>query len=183
LIGPTISIAKRKCTIPVNAVNKIRPFKVKGSGKSQEEWYVLVAHGYCTRDLVEATTAGGYREAMLNLTPRMATGSSSNVLFTGSDFVGAHDGVLIYKHDGVDLSLDGNASIQIAHNLLLGAQAGAVTWAQRAKFREEPADFGHDVSYELHEIRSVDSLIFSSTDGGTQEDNGIIHLFNAALAD
>ena len=133
--------------------------------------------------MVEVTGAGSWRDNLLNLTPRMVTSSSTSPIFSGSHFKGAIDGVLVYSHDGLDLTLDGNGSSQIAHNLLLGAQAAAVVWAQRAKFKEEPADFGHDVSYELHEIREEASLVFNSTDGGSAEDNGIIHLFASALAD
>ena len=74
-------------------------------------------------------------------------------------------------------------SVQCAHNLLLGAQAGAVVWGQRSKFGEEFSDIGHDVSYETHEIRGVDKLYFTRTDGATAEDHGMIHVFTAAVAD
>ncbi len=172
-----ISIAKRKATLPVNATNKMRPLKVK-NGKNFEEWYTIFAHDYCIRDLVENDSA--WINAQLNIPPR--TGSS-NPIFTGSHFKGAWDGVLIYVNSDLDLTANGASSIQIAHNLLMGAQAGAVTWAQRSKFAEEPADFGHDVSYELHEIRAINKAVFSSTDGGSQEDNGVINVFTAAVAD
>jgi hypothetical protein len=65
----------------------------------------------------------------------------------------------------------------------MGAQAGAVVWAQKSKFQEEFADFKHDVSYELHEIRVANKALFSSTDGGSQEDNGVINVYTAAVAD
>jgi len=172
-----VSIGKRKATLPVNAVNKIRPLRVK-NGKNFEEWYTGFFHDYCIRDLVELDAA--WQNSQLNIPPR--TGAS-NPIFTGSHFKGAWNGVLMYENSDLDLSAQGLASIQIAHNLIMGAQAGAVTWAQKSKFKEEPSDFGHDVSYELHEIRSLDKLVFSSTDGGTQEDNGIINVYTAAVAD
>ncbi len=171
-----VSVAKRKATLPVNATNKIRPIRVK-NGKNFEQWFTLFAHDYPIRDLVELDAA--WQNSQLNIPPR--TGSS-NPIFTGSDFKGAYDGVLIYKHSDLDLATNTN-SIQTAHNLLMGAQAGVVVWAQKAKFAEEGSDFGHDVSYELHEIRKVDKSLFSSTDGGSQEDNGIINVFTAAVAD
>ncbi len=171
-----VSIAKRKATLPVNAVNKIRPLKVK-QGKAFEEWFTIFSHDYCIRDLVELDAA--WQNAQLNIPPRSG---SANPIFTGSHFKGAWDGVLIYQNSDLDLESNSN-SVQIAHNVLMGAQSGAVTWAQKVKFAEEPADFGHDVSYELHEIRSLDKLIFSSTDGGTQEDSGIINVYAAAVAD
>lgn len=177
-----VSVAKRKAKIPVNAVNKIRPMKVK-VGKAFEEWFMMVAHPYCTRDFKETNTAGLWQNLVSTMTPRMAEAKNSNSMFTGSHLIAAWDGVLLYEHDALDLTLNGNASIQIAHNLFLGAQAGAVVWAQRAKFKEEPSDFGHDVSYELHEIRNQAALVYNSTDGGTSEDNGIVHVFAAAVAD
>lgn len=173
-----ISVARRKADIPVNAVNKIRPMRVV-MGKNFEEWYTLFAHGYCIRDLTELDAA--WINAQLNIPPRMGP---ANPIFTGSHFKGAWDGVLVYKHDDLDLATNtSSTTVQFAHNILMGAQAGAVTWAQRAKFMEEMADFKHDVSYELHEIRTQDKLVFSSTDGGTQEDNGVVNVFAAAVAD
>ena len=160
----------------MNATNIIRPLRVK-NGKNYEEWYTFFGHDYPIRDLVELDAA--WQNAQLNIPPR--TGSA-NPIFTGSDVKGAYDGVLIYKHSKLDLE-DNTNSIQIAHNLLMGAQAGAVVWAQKAKFAEEPADFGHDMSYELHEIRKVSKALFSSTDGGAQEDNGVINVYTAAVAD
>ena len=171
-----VSIAKRKATLPVNAVNKIRPIRVK-NGKNHEEWFTMFAHDYCIRDLVENDSA--WLNAQLNIPPRSG---SSNPIFTGSHFKGAWDGVLIYQHSDLDLSTNTN-SIQVAHNLLMGAQAGAIVWAQKSKFAEEGSDFGHDVAYELHEIRNIGKLVFNSTDGGTQEDNGVINIFAAAVAD
>ena len=171
-----VSVALRKATLPKDATNKIRPIRVK-QGKNFEQWYTMFAHDYCIRDLVELDAA--WQNAQLNIPPR--TGSS-NPIFTGSDLKGAWDGVLIYKHSDLDLETNTN-SIQIAHNILMGAQAGAVVWAQKSKFQEEFADFKHDVSYELHEIRVANKAMFSSTDGGAQEDNGVINVYAAAVAD
>ena len=171
-----ISVAKRKATLPINATNKIRPIRVK-NGKNFEQWFTGFFHDYCIRDLVELDAT--WQNTQLNIPPR--TGSS-NPIFTGSDFKGAYDGVLIYKHSDLDLENNTN-SVQIAHNLLMGAQAGAVVWAQKSKFMEEFGDFKHDVSYELHEIRVVNKALFSSTDGGSQEDNGVINVYAAAVAD
>lgn len=177
-----VSTAKRKAKLPINAVNKIRPMKVK-TGKAFEEWFMMVVHPYSSRDFKLDATAQEWGNAILQMTPRMRDTANTSSLFSGSHLVAAWDGVLIYEHDDLDLSLDGASDIQVAHNLFLGAQAAAVVWAQRAKFKEEPSDFGHDVSYELHEIRNQASLVYDAVDGGTREDNGIIHVFSAAIDD
>ena len=170
LSGSQISIAKRKAIIPVNATAKIRPTKVV-NGKDYEQWFVFWGHTLSIRDLVEKDAAWKNRE--LNLSPR----NDSSVMFSGSAFKGAWDGVLVYENERIPLVA---STVQVSHGLLMGAQAAAVCWGQRTKFNEEEADFGHDVSYELHEIRGIQKLAFSRD---TVEDNGVVHVFSAAVAD
>lgn len=165
-----IDVAKRKALIPVNATARIRPTRVV-NGKNSEQWYVLWAHTYALRDMVDNDAA--WKNRLLNLTPR----SGEGVLFSGSAFKGAWNGTLVYENERLPLV---SSTIQVVDNLFLGAQAAAVVWGQRSKFNEEESDFGHDVSYELHEIRGMSKLVFSRT---TQEDNGVVHVFSAAVAD
>ena len=169
-------ICKRKALIPVNAQIRVRPMKVK-VGMNFEEWYVLVSHPYCVRDLVDSDAA--YRNAQLLIPPNA---NRDSPLFTGNSYRGSYDGILIYEYDRVQLI---SSTIQVAANLFLGAQAGAVVWGQMPKFGEEEFDVGHDVVYETHEIRGVDKLVYdrNSVDGTSNEDNGTIHLFSAAVAD
>jgi N4-gp56 family major capsid protein len=166
-----IQIAKRKALIPINATAKIRPMKVK-NGKNFEEWFCSVNHPYAIRDLKDHDAA--WKNAQLNLTPRS---DSASPLFSGSSFVGSWDGVLVYSYDRLSLV---SSTIQVAHNFLLGAQAAAVVWGQRSKFGEQYDDLGHEVSFETHEIRGIAKLAFSRS---TVEDNGVVHVFSAAVAD
>lgn len=169
-----ISIAKRKALIPVNALAKIRPTRVK-SGKESEQWYVFWGHTLSLRDMINLDAAWKNRE--LNLVPR----GTDSVMFSGSAFKGAWDGVLVYENERLTIEEDaGASSIDVSHNFLLGAQAAAVCWGQRSKFAEEGADFDHDMSYELHEIRGIQKLVF---DRATPEDNGVVHVFASATAD
>lgn len=172
-----IRIAKRKALIPVNATARIRPMNVK-VGMNFEQWYVYVAHPYAIRDMVDNDAA--YRNAQLLLPPN---GNRDSSLFTGNAFRGSYDGVLIYEYDRVQLV---SSTIQCAHNLFLGAQAGTVVWGQMPKFNEQEQDLGHTVSYEVHEIRKTNKLVFdrNAINGSiSNEDNGIIHVFSAAVAD
>lgn len=174
LSGSMISIAKRKALIPLNAQAKIRPTKVV-NGKDYEQWFCFWGHTLSIRDLVEKDAAWKNRE--LNLAPR----TTESPMFSGNSFKGAWDGVLVYENERLALLPSvGAGAIQVSHNLFLGAQAAAVVWGQRTKFNEEEADFGHDVSYELHEIRGIQKLAFSRS---TVEDNGVIHVFASAVAD
>lgn len=166
-----IDIAKRKALIPVNATAKVRPTKIK-NGKSYEEWFVVAAHPYCVRDLINTDAA--FRNENLLLPPR--TGESS-FMFTGTSFKGNWRGCALYEYDRLSLV---SSTIQVGHNFLLGAQAAAVAYGQRSKFGEEESDIGHDVSYELHEIRGIEKCVFSRA---TEEDQGVVHVFAAAVAD
>jgi N4-gp56 family major capsid protein len=172
-----LDIAKRKALIPVNATAKIRPMKTQ-VGQSFQEWFISVHHPYSIRDLI--TDDAAWKNAQLNVPPHMGSG---HVLYTGASFKGSWNGVLIYEWDRVELVA---STIQVGHGLLLGAQAGAVVWGQTSKFGEDTSqDLGHDYVAELHEIRGISKIVYgrSSVSGESNEDNGAVHVFAAAVAD
>jgi hypothetical protein len=166
-----IRIAKRKARLPVNAEAIVRPMRIK-NGKNFEEWYQFVGQDLAIRDLIKNDAM--FQNAHLLLPPQA---NASSPLFTGSSFKGSFDGVMIHEYQRVQLE---SSTIQCAHNLFLGAGAGCVAWAQRSKFGEEFFDLKHKVTYETHEIRGVDKIAFNRS---TVEDNGVIHVFSAAVAD
>jgi len=168
-----IDIAKRKALRPLNATAKIRPMKVK-NGKNFEEWFAFVGHPLSIRDMVENDAA--WRNAQLNLPPQS---NASSPIYTGSSFKGSWNGTLIYEYESIQLA-DNTNTVQLSHNFLLGAQACAVVWGQRSKFGEEAMDLGHTLVFETHEIRGVDKLAFSRA---TVEDQGVVHVFAAAVND
>lgn len=171
-------IAKRKALIPVVATAKIRPMKIQ-VGQSFQEWFISVHHPFALRDLIMNDAA--WKNAQLNVSP-VAT-NKDNVLYTGASFKGAWNGVLMYEWDRVPLIA---STIQVEHGLLMGAQAGVVVWGQTSKFTEDTIqDLGHDYVAELHEIRGTGKVVYNrnSVSGEANEDNGVIHIFAAALAD
>jgi len=133
---------------------------------------MFVGHTYALRDKINNDAA--WRNAQLKIPPQS---NSRSPIFTGSKFKGSWDGVLVYEYDGINLV---SSTIQVAHNFLLGAQAGLVAWAQMSKFGEEEQDLGHNIIYETHEIRGVEKAVFNTTNS---EDHGTQHLFSAAVAD
>jgi N4-gp56 family major capsid protein len=174
-----IRVGKRKALIPVNATAKIRPMRVK-VGMNFEEWFCFVGHPYSIRDLVDNDAA--YRNAQLLLPPNT---NRESPLFTGASFRGSYDGCLIYEYDRLELV---SSTIQCSHNFLMGAQALAVCWGQMPKFGEDHGEFdlGHDKVYEIDEIRGVEKIVYdrNADDAGiSNEDNGLIHVFAAAVAD
>ena len=166
-----INIAKRKARRPVNAEARIKPMRIK-NGKNFEEWFMFVSNDLSMRDLVKNDAA--FNNAHLLIPPQ---GNASSPLFSGSSFKGNFNGVLLYEYDRIQLVA---STIQVAHGMLLGAQAGVVAWAQRPKFGEEFTDLKHKVTYETHEIRGIGKVAFNRD---TVEDNGVVHVFSAAVDD
>jgi len=167
-----IEILKRKAQIPVNAVAKMRPIRVI-TGKGKQEWFTLHIHPYAARDLKQDPA---WRNAHLNLPPQS---NANSPIYTGAEWIGAWEGVQIYNYEGISLETNSN-SVQCAVNLFLGAQAIGVAWGQRSKWGEEPSDVGHNMTYETHEIRGMERLVFSRS---TPENQGCIHSYTAAVAD
>jgi len=165
-----LEIAKRKAQIPVNAVAKIRPIRVV-TGKGKMEWFTCHLHPYAARDLANDPA---WRNAHLNIPPQA---NANSPIYTGSEYMGSWKGVQVYEYEGIELV---SSTIQCATNLFLGAQAIGVAWGQRSKFGEEFSDVKHNVTYETHEIRGMEKLVFSRD---TEEDHGLIHLYSAAVAD
>ncbi len=169
LTGSMLGVAKRKALIlGVGVTEKVKPTRVK-NGMRYEEWFVFLGHTLSIRDLVNNDAA--FRNAQLLLPPRA---NSDSMFFTGTHFKGSWEGVLIYEYDKMPLT---SSSIQTSHNLLMGAQAGAVAWGQKTKFGEEYEDLKHNVIYELHDIRGQEKLMRNSID------HGMINVFAAAVAD
>lgn len=174
-----IGIAKEKAKIPVNATGKIRPMMVKDRDEEDgfQEWFLLAAHTYAIRDMVRLDAV--WKQPML-LVPPMA--NKNNVLFTGSSFKGAYDGVLVHEWEGIGLEVNSN-SVQMAHNLFLGAQACCVAWAQHSRFKEQMSNYEEDAGYKLHEINGIKKVVydFNAVNSEANEDYGVIHLFTSAV--
>lgn len=186
LTGAMLSIAKRKATIKGTGVSRLMtPTKIK-NGLQTEEWFMFLGHSLAIRDLVSNDAI--FRNQQLLMPPG---NRDSSIYFSGSHFKGSFDGVLVYEYARLPLV---SSTVQCAHNLLLGAKAGAVVWGQRSKFTDDPTpsaanDYGHDYGAELHDIRnsygtgSSNNLKLVYNDGTNSQDNGIIHVFSAAVAD
>ena len=165
-----ISLAKRmaKMTHPA-----IRPVKVNGD----EEWFILFAHSLAFRDLkLDPVMITSLQQAM----PR----SKDNPLFSDSDLV--WDGVIIREiPEFATLTGLGGGGIDVAANVLCGAQAIGVGWAQRTKSTTNVRDYGFQHGVGIQEIRGIGKLQFprSQTDQTDMVDQGTLTMFTSAAAD
>lgn len=175
----SLGVCKRKAQIiGGNATAKVRPYKVMlGEKEGVQEWFVYVAHTYAIRDLVNDDPA--WKNPMLLVPP---VSNPGNPLFTGASFKGGHSGVLIYEFEGINTA---TSSIQYAHNLFLGAQAGVIAWAQYGRVEEELSNYKKDIGLEHHEINGISKVVYdrNTVDGSSNEDCGVVHHFTAAVAD
>ena len=176
-----MGIAKRKALLIGTGVSqKMKPTKVV-NGLKQERWFILLAHTYCIRDLVNNDAA--FRNAQLLLPPMT---NRDSVFFTGSDYKGSWEGMLVYEYERLPLV---SSTIQCAHNVLLGARAGVIAWGQRTAYNDETDDLGHDYIAEFHDIRnelvtgSSNNLKCVYNDTTNAHDYGVVNVFAAAVAD
>jgi len=175
-----IDVCKRKAQlIGGSATAKIRPYKVMiGDKEGVQEWFIYVGHTLSMRDLTNDDPA--WKNPLLLIPP---VSNPGNPLFTGAQFKGGYNGVLIYEWEGIQT---GTSTIAYAHNLLLGAQAGIIAWAQYGKTTEEWTNYKKDLGLEHHEINSMKKVVFdrNAVDGSvSNEDAGVVHHFTAAVAD
>lgn len=158
---------------------KIRPFMTKsGENGGIQEWFVYVNHTLSVRDLVKNDAT--FRQPHLLLP---TTSNPNSPLYTGSWYKGAFNGTLIYEWEGVELV---SSTIQVAHGFLLGAGAAAIVWAMYGKWEEEISNYGHDYGVNHHEINNMTKLVFDRNavnSSISNEDNGVVHHFAAAVAD
>ena len=168
LTTAVISKAKRKAVL--DGGRKVRPFVLK-NGNKVEEVYVLFAHPYAVRDLLED-------QAFKDVNVHLPAGMNESVLVHGQRYKGMWDGVMIFECEEMPI-LDGAgaSSIDVAHNVLCGAQAVAVAWGKRTNYKEDVDDYGHENGFAIDEIRGVEKLVFNNID------HGVVHVFTAGVAD
>lgn len=163
-----ISRAKRKAML--EGSRKVRPFTLKNDNKV-EEVYVLFAHPYAVRDLLED-------QAFKDVNIHLPTSFGESVLVHGQRYKGMWDGVMIFECDEMPLISEAGAdSIDVAHNVLCGAQAAAIAWGKRTNYKEDSDDYGHENGFAIDEIRGIEKLVFNG------EDHGLVNIFTAAVAD
>jgi N4-gp56 family major capsid protein len=81
--------------------------------------------------------------------------------------IGVWDNVIIHEHENVKITATGAASVNVAHNLFLGAQAGAFAVAQETDWAEDPTiDYGNQVGFATGMIYGIAKSKFNEEDFG-----------------
>ncbi len=185
-----ISLAKRMAQI---ANPLIAPIKTVSD---DEEWYVMWCHPLCFRDLRNNAQLMTFQSQAL---PR----AKDNILFTGGDIL--WDGVIIKElwELGIPRFIAGTAQptpgtlvgagasgINVGVNILCGAQAVGLAWAQRMKSTTNTRDYGFRHGVGIQEARGIQKLQFgrhyvgsSASSDATPCDNGTFTVFAAAVPD
>ena len=117
----------------------MRPIRV---GKNGEEFFFLFVHPKCARDLM--FSADWQNRA---LSTADVFGKDLDPLATGA--LGVVDNVIIKRSERIYAT----ATESIARNLLVGADAAILGWAQMLDYREELPDYGTRAGFAAGEIR------------------------------
>ena len=171
LTASAVSLAKRTAKM---AHPGIRPTKLKNGA----EWFVMFANSYSFRDLQNDPVIIQARSFAL---PR----ATDNPLFADGDIT--WDGVIVKEVPEMTvLSGVGAAGSNVGINVLCGAQALGIAWAQRAKTRDNVRDYGFSHGVAIQEIRGIGKLRFgtdSNAELGNPKDNGCVTVFSTAASD
>ena len=151
---------------------RIRPAKMKNG----DELFIAVLDTYAVRDLKNDAGVTGWAAIQMAAAARGA----SNPMFTGA--LGMIDNIVLYEYEYLPiLEGEGAAGIDVAQNLILGAQAAAVVWGQMTEYSEDLDDYKHRHGYSIDEIRNIEKLKFSFDD--TSRDHGVFTWYTAGVAD
>ena len=173
----TIRLAAHKAKY--KGLRKMNPAKVAAMGPNGEafpvEGFVALLQPLCARDL---KADPNYKNQIVYNDRLKAT----DAVFNGAFYLGTFEGVHIFEMPDPDdkllVSGVGSGSIDLGHNLLLGAQAAIVAMPMMPQFRlKAEDDYKTKFGVGLIQIRGQDKTVFDS------EDWGCVHFFNAAEAD
>ena len=147
-----IQKAKRKAQL---ATPKIRPVKVEG-----KDYYVMLVHPYGAKGL---KGDADWKNAQLYANIK----GKDNPIFTGA--LGVVDGVVVHEYDRSDLLTtdEGATPLPIALNVLLGAQAAVVAYAQYPSWLEERFDYKRIPGVGTDMLVGIGKTVFNEEDYAT----------------
>lgn len=135
-----------------NSKYAMKPVRLK-DGK---EYYILVLHPKAAMQLRQDERWEKRALAMYNGTRALET----DPIATG--MMGVWEKIIVKEADHIRTA--GNGTLNIARNLLLGADAGVMAYAQTLQYKEEEFDYGREMGVAADEIRGIRKLTFDGVD-------------------
>jgi N4-gp56 family major capsid protein len=145
---------------------KMRPIRV---GPDGEEFFILFVHPKSARDLMFSADWQNHALAVADV-----FGKDMDPIARGA--LGVVDNVIVKRSERI-LTTTLSTEV-IARNLLLGADAAILGWAQKLDYTEELIDHKREMSIAADEIRGQRKVVFSVS--GTDTDAGVIQVLAAA---
>jgi len=165
-----LRLVKRRLKKAVNP--RIRPAQLKNGF----ELFIAILDTYAVRDLKEDAGATGWAAIQMNAQKR----GPDNPIFT--EALGMIDNILLFEYEYLPiLEGEGAAGIDVAQNLILGAQAAAVVWGQMTEYSEDLDDYKHRHGFSVDEIRGIEKLNFDFD--GVDRDHGVYTWYTAGVSD
>lgn len=138
---------------------KIPPFRVQGG----IEMYGMALHPFAALPLKKSTE---WQQAQRDALPR----GWDNPLFTGPDYIGMWDGVMLYEvNDRIPRSAN-TGSVQVADNVFFGSQLYSRGYQQLPSWRTAGFDYGTEWGLGVVTTLGVKLNTFDQTDDGTATD-------------
>lgn len=177
-----IAAAKRKALL---SAPKMRPIRIDGG-----DYFLMLLHPYQVKAIKQQTGVNGWASIQKDAN----TKGPDNPLFKGA--LGLYDGVLLWEYDriltrtgagsntptegfllagGLATTTDPVASGKtVARALLLGAQAGAIAFGEKAIWTEFMDDGGRKPRVTIDTVYGASKTQFATAAGAAQEDYGVI---------
>ncbi len=125
---------------------------------NNEEYYLLVIHPKAAIDL--RRDSRWEKRALSSMTGK---GSLENdPIATGA--IGIWNHIIVKEADKIFTQSNAAGSLTIARNLLLGANAAVLAYAQTLDYKEEKRDYDREMGVAADEIRGVKKLTFDGVD-------------------
>lgn len=124
--------------------------------KNNEEYYILVLHPKAAIDL--RRDERWEKRAIAAMTGKGSL--EGDPIATGA--IGVWEHIIVKEANFIKTAEKNN--IKFARNLLLGAEAAVLAYAQTLDYKEETRDYGREMGVAADEIRGCRKLVFNGTD-------------------
>ena len=140
-----------------NSSYRIEPVRV---GETGQEYFVLYLDLRAYRDLKQETR---FEKYMLSL---VEAGISKDPFATGA--VGVWNNIILKKSERIRRFQDVSGNYY-ARNLLMGANAALLAWAQTLQYTEQEVDYEREMGVNASEIRGMTKFKFNGVDLGVAQ--------------